>query len=184
VFLLSDAEAQVAGRGVHYAIPADWVDPIHPDRGPTPERVRAFIDYLDDHFEELQLAGWVQETDKAWHLIHRCLTDGSLDGGFTAGHLCVLGSTDFYWIETNDQVEWIVNVLDPSEVCEAARFITAIDETELGRRYDAINSCDCDYEPCAEDYEYARRWFAPLRSFFERAAAAGRWIAFVAGGPT
>jgi hypothetical protein len=184
MFLLGSAEARACGRGVHYAIPAEWVEPIHPDRGHTPEQVGAFIDLLDGHFEGLRAAGWVQETDKAWHLIHRCLTGGSLDGGFTPGHLCVLGSTDYYWVERADgTAEWIVNLLDPSEVREAAGFVAGIDEAELRRRYDAIDPGACDYDPAEDDFEYAAGWFAPLRAFLIRAAEGGRWVAFVAGGP-
>jgi hypothetical protein len=31
VFLLSSAEARRCGRGVHYAIPAAWIDPVQLD---------------------------------------------------------------------------------------------------------------------------------------------------------
>jgi hypothetical protein len=183
VFLLSGAEARQCGRGVHYAIPAAWVDPVHLDQA-SAKQLRAFIDFLDDRFQELQADAWVLMTDKAWHLIHRCLTDGTLDGGFTAGHLCVLGSTDAYWIEREDGgVDWIVNLLDPAEVREAAAFVTGIDGAEFHRRYDAIDPVECDYEPLEDDFDYALGWFLQLREFFGRAAAAGRWVVFVAGGP-
>ncbi len=183
MFLLSGDEARRCGRGAHYAIPAAWVNPVQLD-GASPGQLRAFIDFLDDRFRELQADAWVLMTDKAWHLIHRCLTDGTLDGGFTAGHLCVLGSTDAWWIEREDGVvDWIVNLLDPDEVREAAGFVTGIDGTELRRRYDPINAAECDYEPWEDDFESALDFFLQLREFFGRAAEAGRWLVFVAGGP-
>jgi hypothetical protein len=183
VFLLSDAEARRCGRGIHYAIPAEWVDADHLDRA-SADQLRAFIGFLDDHFQELHADAWVLMTDKAWHLIHRCLTDGTLDGGWTAGHLCVLGSTDAYWIEREDgEVDWIVNLLDPADVREAAAFVGGLDEAGFRRRYDAIDPEECDYEPWPDDFESALELFLHLREFFGRAARAERWIAFVAGGP-
>ncbi len=183
MFLLSGSEARRCGRGVHYAIPAAWVDPDLLDRV-SPEQLRAFIDSLDNHSQKLHAQGCVLMTDKAWHLIHRCLTDGSLDGGVTPGHLCVLGSTDACWIDRDSgTVDWIVNLLTPNNVREAAAFVVGIDGAEMRRRYDAIDPVECDYEPREDDFDYALGWFLQLREFFGRAAQAGRWMVFVAGGP-
>jgi Domain of unknown function (DUF1877) len=183
VFLLSGAEARRCGSGAHYAIPAEWVDADNLDRAST-DQLQAFIDSLDDRFQELHANAWALLTDKVWHLIHRCLTDGTLDGGFTAAHLCVLGPTDAYWIEREDGgVDWIVNLLDPAAVRDAAAFVTGLGEAEFRRRYDAIDPARCDYEPWPDDLESALGVFHELREFFGRAARAGRWVVFVAGGP-
>lgn len=183
MFLLSGAEARRCGRGVHYAIPAGWVDADRLDRAST-DQLRAFIDSLDARFTELLAGGWALLTEKVWHLIHRCLTDGSLDGGFSAAHLCVLGATDAYWVERGDDgVEWIVNLLAPADVREAARYAGGVDEAEFRRRYAAIDSAACDYEPWPDDLESASEVFLLLREFLGRAADAGRWVVFVAGGP-
>jgi hypothetical protein len=183
MFLLRGAEARQCGRGIHYAISPAWIDPVHLDGASTKE-LRAFIDFLDDRFPELEAGAWVLVTDKAWHLIHRCLGDGTLDGGWTPGHLCVLGPTDAYWIERDDgTVDWIVNLLDPDKVREAAEFVTAIDAAELWRRYDAIDPAECDYEPWEYDFESSLDCFLQLKEFFRRASGAGRWVVFVAGGP-
>jgi len=183
VFLLSGAEARRCGRGAHYAIPAEWADADHLD-GATADQLRAFIDSLDDRSRELRAGGWALMTDKAWHLIHRCLTDGTLGGGWTAGHLCVLGPTDAYWVEREGGgVDWIVNLLGPDDVREAAAFARGIDGAEFRRRYDAIDPEGCDYEPWPDDFESALGSFLQLQRFFGRAARAGRWVVFVAGGP-
>jgi hypothetical protein len=157
VFLLSGAEARRCGPGAYYAIPAAWIDPVHLD-GASPGELRAFIDLLDDRFRELQADAWALMTDQAWHLIHRCLTDGTLDGGWTAGHMCVLGPTDAYWIGREDGVvDWIVNLLDPDEVREVAAFVVGMDGAELRRRYGAINPAECDYEPWGLRFAHAHR---------------------------
>jgi Domain of unknown function (DUF1877) len=87
--------------------------------------------------------GWVQETDKAWDAIHRCLTDGTLVEGDTPGHLCVLGATDYFWVVLDDgQVDWIVNLLDPGEVRETAAAIR-VGSAFSQRRDDAVKSGRC-----------------------------------------
>jgi hypothetical protein len=171
----------VAGRGVHYAITAEMAARIDPERPHSNADVLAFIDYLDAQFTPLLAEGWVQETDKAWDPIHRCLTDGMLEEGDTPGHLCVLGATDYFWVVWDyGQVDWIVNVLDPGEVRQAAEAIWGIDRAELRRRYDAIDPADYD-GLVEDDFEYAWSWFPQLQAFFQRAAGSGRWVVFLAG---
>ena len=154
---------------------------IDPERPHSNADVRGFIDYLDDYFTPLQAEGWVQETDKSWGAIHRCLTDGKLEEGDTPGHLCVLGATDYFWVVLDDgQVDWIVNVLDPGEVRQAAEAIRGIDRAELRRRYDAIDPAEYD-GLVEDDFEYTWSWFPQLQAFFQRAAGAERWVVFLAG---
>jgi hypothetical protein len=171
----------MAARGVHFAIPAEIAARLDPERPHTNEDVVAFIDFLDDHFQELQAGGWMQETDKAWDAIHRCLTDGTLEQGGEPEYLCILGATDYFWVVDEDgQVEWIVNLLDPSEVREAEEVIRGIDETELRRRYAQIDEGSYCFRKSEEDFQYTWNWFVPLQSFFKQAAESGRWVVFVA----
>jgi hypothetical protein len=171
----------MAGRGVHYAITPEMADRIDPGRPHSNADVLAFIDYLDAHFTRLLAEGRVQETDKAWEAIHRCLTDGKLEEGGTPGHLCVLGATDYFWVVRDDgQVDWIVNLLDPGEVRQAAEAIRGIHRAELRRRYDAIDPADYD-GLVEDDFEYTWSWFPQLQAFFQRAAGSGRWVVFLAG---
>lgn len=171
----------MAGRGVHYAITSEMAARIDPERPHSDADVLAFIDYLDDHFTALGAEGWIQETDKAWDPIHRCLTDGTLVEGDTPGHLCVLGATDYFWVLLDDgQVDWIVNVLNPDEVRLVAETIQGIDRDELLRRSNAIDPVD-SHGLSADDLEYAWSYFPQLQAFFQRAAADERWVVFLAG---
>jgi hypothetical protein len=155
---------------------------LDPDRPHTNADVVAFLDYLDDQFHALLADGWVQETDKSWDAIHRCLTDGTLEEGDTPGHLCVLGATDYFWVVLDSgQVDWIVNLLDPREVRQAADAIRGIERAELRRRYDGIDAASYQFEKSEDDFEYTWSWFPHLQAFFQRAAEAGRWVVFVAG---
>jgi hypothetical protein len=91
---------------------------------------------------------WVQETDKSWEAIHRCLTDGKLEWGDTPFHKCILGSYNLY--EGDD---YIINYLSPEEVKSVAAAIKDIDRDELRRRYDAIDPAD--YNGLVDDdFEY------------------------------
>jgi hypothetical protein len=155
---------------------------LHPERPQSNGDVIAFIDYLDSQFEALLAEGWVQESDKSWDAIHRCLTDGTLEEGDTPGHLCVLGATDYFWVVLdNGQVDWIVNLLDPSEVRQAADAIRGIDRSELRRRYEGIDAASYRFEKSGDDFEYTWSWFPHLEEFFQRAAGAERWVVFLAG---
>jgi hypothetical protein len=155
---------------------------LDPERPHTNADVRAFIEYLDGQFPALMAQGWVQETDKAWDAIHRCLTDGTLREGDTPGHLCVLGATDYFWVVRDDgQIEWIVNLLDPADVRRAADAIRGIDRAELRRRYEGIDpEASYCFGKSEDDFEYTWSWFPHLQAFFQRAADAGRWMVFLA----
>jgi hypothetical protein len=115
---------------------------------------------------------WVQETDKSWDAIHRCLTDGKFEWGQTPNHKCILGSDNRY--EGDD---YIMNFLSPGEVKEVAAAIKGIDREELRRRYDAIDT-ESYGELSDSDFEYTWSWFPHLRDFFQKAAAADRAMLF------
>jgi hypothetical protein len=133
----------------------------------------AFIDELEEGpNKEGWDAEWVQETDKSWDAIHRCLTDGRLEWGRTPFHLCILGRVNLY--EGDD---YIMNFLTPDEVKEAAAVIKDIDRDELRRRYDAIDT-ESYGELSDSDFEYTWSWFPALRDFFQKAAAANRAVLF------
>jgi Domain of unknown function (DUF1877) len=171
----------MVARGVHYAITTKMAARLDPERPHTNADVLAFIDFLDGQFHALLPEGWVQETDKAWDAIHRCMTDGTLEEGDTPGHLCVLGVTDYFWVVRDDgQVEWIVNLLDPDDVRRAAAAIRGIDRAELRRRYEGIDAAVYyRFGKSEDDFEYTWSWFPQLQAFFQRAVDAGRWVVFL-----
>jgi hypothetical protein len=170
----------MACLGVHFAITAEMAARLNYNRAPSTADVVAFIEYLERQFNTLLAEGWVEMTDKAWDGIHRCLTDGKLERGDTPGHLCILGATDRLWVRrADDQLEWIVNLLEPSEVRRVADAIQRIDRAEMRRGYDSIDP-ESFYRLCMSDDDFEATWdgFQHLRAFFQRAADAGRWVVF------
>jgi hypothetical protein len=128
----------------------------------------AFVREIEEAWDE----EWLQETDKSWDAIHRCLTDGKLEFGDSPFHKCILGSDNLY--EGND---YIMSFLDPDEVKEVAEAIKDIDRDELGRRYSEIDT-ERYGELSDSDFEYTWSWFPHLRDFFQKAAAANRSMLF------
>jgi hypothetical protein len=166
--------------GVHFAMTTEMAARLSLNRPHTNADVIAFIEYLDSQFHALHAEGWVQETEKAWDGIHRCLSDGKLERGDTPGHSCILGSTDSFCVVQDDgELQWIVNLLDPDEVRRVAAAIQGIDRADLRRRYDCIDP-ESYYWFCMseDDFEYTWDYFRRLQAFFQRAADAGRWVLF------
>jgi hypothetical protein len=166
--------------GVHFAIPAETAARLSRDRSHTNADVIAFLEDLDRQFNALLAEGCLEMTDKAWDGIHRSLTDGKLELGSTPAHLCILGATERFWVRREDgQLDWIVNLLEPSEVRRVADAIRGIDRAEMRRGYDRIDP-ESFYWFCMseDDFEYTWSSFMHLQAFFQRAADAGRWVVF------
>jgi hypothetical protein len=163
----------MAARGVHFALTAEQESRLMDTPGMDDEGLLAFVEELEEGPDgEGWDADWVQETDKSWEAIHRCLTGGKLEWGDTPFHKCILGSDNLY--EGDD---YIVSFLSPDEVKEVAAAIRDIDRAELRRRYDAIDPAD--YNGLVEDdFEYTWSWFPHLRDFFQKAATADRAMLF------
>ena len=160
----------MACRGVHFALTAEeealLVDELHDD-----DELREILAGIEQRWDRQ----WLQETDKAWDAIHRCLTDGSLSYGKTPLHRCILGCDNLLY-EGDD---YIINYLPADEVREVAEAIEGIDESWMRRRYFAL---PVDHAvPLSEaDFEYTWGWFVRLRAFFQRAVACGRAVVFTA----
>ena len=170
----------MACLGVHFAITAEVAAQLAQDGIPSGDTVLAFLESLDHQFNTLLTERWVEMTDKAWDGIHRCLTDGKLEMGSTPRHLCILGATDRLWVRREDgELEYIVNLLEPGEVRRVADSIQGIDRAEMRQGYEGIDP-DSFYALCRSDEDFEATWdsFRSLREFFERAAAAGRWVVF------
>jgi hypothetical protein len=160
-------------RGVHFALTEEQASRLMDTPGMDDDGLLAFVEELEEGpdgqgWDE----EWVQETDKAWEAIHRCLTGGKLEWGDTPFHKCILGSDNLYEGE-----DYIISFLSPEEVKEVAAAIKDIGRAELRRRYDAIDPAD--YVGLVEDdFEYIWSWFPHLRDFFQKAAAAHRAMLF------
>lgn len=155
-------------RGVHFALTEQEASRLMDTPGANNAFLMAFIEQVESRWDK----EWLQETDKSWDAIHRCLTDGKLEWGDSPFHKCVLGNDNLY--EGDD---YIMNFLSPEEVKEVAAAIRTIDRDELRRRYDAIDTKSYG-DLSNDDFEYVWSWFPQLRDFYQKAAAANRAMLF------
>jgi hypothetical protein len=120
---------------------------------------------------------WLQETDKAWDAIHRCLTDGEIewDNGDYPLNRCILGGQRLYYRDDE-----IVVFVPGEEVVDVAAGLAPLDRAELRRRYDVLVPASYG-QKCDDDFAYTWHWFDLLKAFWARAAAAGRSVLFSAG---
>ena len=163
----------MVARAVHFALTDEQASRLLDTPGMGNDDLLAFVEQIEEGPNgEGWDAVWTQETDKAWDAIHRCLTDGKLEWSDTPLHKCILGSDNLY--EGDD---YLMSYLEPEEVKAVAAAIKDIDQVELRRRYDAIDT-ESYGELSDSDFEYTWSWFPQLRAFFQRAAAANRHMLF------
>ena len=164
----------MACRAVHFALTAEQATRFLEIPDGDDESLMAFVEEIEEgETGEGWDAEWVQETDKAWDAIHRCLTDGKLEYGDTPFHKCILGPVNLYADDS-----YIISFLDADEVKEVAAAIKSFDRESLRRKYDAIDTESYGCELSDSDFEYTWSWFPQVRDFFQRAAAAGLAMLF------
>jgi hypothetical protein len=134
------------------------------------KELMAFIGEIERQWDEK----WLQQTDKAWDAIHRCLTNGELEYGRFPLHNCILGRDNLH-----DGPGYIASFLEPKEVKEVAEAIKDIDRAWLRRKYDAIDTAS--YQGKSDsDFDYTWHWFVLLREFYQKVAGAKRAMLFTA----
>jgi hypothetical protein len=154
-------------RGVHFALTDEQASRLMDTPGADNDFLMGCVEDIEEQWDK----EWLQETDKSWDAIHRCLTGGKLRWGDSPLHKCILGSDNLY-----DGNDYFINLLSPNEVKDVAAAIKNIDRNELRRRYDAI---DTSYGKLSDkDFEYTWSWFQHLPKFFQKAAAANRSMLF------
>jgi hypothetical protein len=160
--------------GVHFAL-----SPEDRERVLDTLEESSLIALIQEDLEERYLADreWAYETDKAWDAIHRCLTDGTLniDGGSYPLKLCVLGGAHLY-----SEDDYLVCMVDPSQVADVARDLGKITKADLREKYFRIDSSDYGLDLSEDDFEYTWANFEGLPAFFAKAADAGRAVLFTA----
>lgn len=119
---------------------------------------------------------WLQETEKSWDAIHRCLTDGTLacKNGEPLTK-CILGGRQLY-----RGADYIVSFLDPTDVWAVAATIKDIDKEWIRRKYDGLDPSEYGPFKSEEDFEYTWSYFEEVKRFFAKAAAARRSVVFTA----
>ena len=157
--------------GVHFALADERLDELLSKRGDE-----AVLEFVQEKLEAEWDKEWLQETDKAWDAIHRCLTDGTLEShkGVPLAK-CVLGGRQLY-----QGCEYIVSLLDCVEVWEVAALLKSMDKAGMRTRYERLK--ETDYAPffSDDDFEYTWTWFERLNTFFQKAASSRRAVLFTA----
>jgi len=159
----------MACRGVLFALTESDVAEL---RG-VKERDR--VDHVSDVIEEREFGGeWAIETDKSWDAIHRCFAGGRLESksrNYPLDHIILCGESLY------SGSDYIISLKTPAQVKDIAASITAVEEKGMQAVYRRIDPAEYD---CIsdEDWQYTWEWFQPLVNFYQRAAAAGRYVLF------
>ena len=130
---------------------------------------------IQTEIEEKWDEGWLCETDKAWDAIQRCLTNGKIgfENDASPYHLCVLGGRQLH-----SGGNYVAALKSPGQVEDIARVLRSVTEENLRQSYFNIDPQDYGFPISEEDFEYTVTWFRRLPGFFEKAAAAKRWVVF------
>ena len=156
-------------RGVHFALSKDQESRLL--KANDDDAVMKVVEDVEKAWDEPH----VQETDKAWNAIHRCLTDGRLayDNGTYPLNRCILGGRQLY--ESDD---YIVAFVTANEVHDVAEVLATIDQHQFRKRYFGINPDDYNGRLSDEDFDYTWGWFEDLKGFYRRAATDNRSVIF------
>ena len=159
----------MSNTGVHFAITQEEAERLMGEPGVDDDYLEGILSEIEEQWDEQ----WLQETDKAWDAIHRCLTDGSLLYGDDPLEMCILAHDNLFVDESQT-----LCFIEPSEVTEVANAISAIGRDEMRRRYNLIDSDDYGRGLSDIDFDYTWDWFVPLQAFFRKAAESGRAVGF------
>jgi hypothetical protein len=157
--------------GVYYAVTAKQERALLAAVGDS-DAVGDLVEDIEESWSDDELT---VDTDKAWDAIHRCLGDGTLnpDGGEYPLSHAVLGGRHLH-------DEYYVVYVSAAETRDVAAALHRMDRGWLRRRFDAIS--DPEYPGAQDDTDFEYTWtgFADVRTFYERAAIAGRAVIFTA----
>lgn len=86
---------------------------------------------------------WLDETDKAWDAIHRCLTNGKLewDSGEFPLNAVIIGGEQLH-----EGDSYIISAVSPEEIPMAATALNVIDESVFKCGYEKIYQSNYDGE--------------------------------------
>jgi len=166
----------VACRGVYFALTEDDVKKLIGANGDVEVR-----EVIQEDIEQRWDEQWLQETDKAWDAMHRCLTDGTLVcKGKSILEKCVLGGKQLYRGD-----DYIFSFLTPDEVKEVYEALKPIEQKWFRKKYFGLKKKFLFFDlteydgPLDEvDFEYTWSYFEDTRKFFEKACKARRAVVF------
>ncbi len=166
----------MACRGVYFALNGKDVQNLLNANGD--EEV---MEVVQEDIEERWDENWLQETDKAWDAMHRCLNDGTLECSESSIlEKCVLGGKQLYQGD-----DYIVSFLTSDEVDEVSKALEPIQQDWFRKKYFGLKKKFLwfdftEYEaPIGEDdFQYTWTYFEDTCVFFKRASEANRAIVF------
>ncbi len=166
----------MACRGVYFALTDDEARRLL--ESASNEDV---INFIQEEIEARWDEEWLQEADKSWDAIHRCLTDGTLRcRGASPLEKFVLGGKRLCY-----RSDYIVSYLTPDEVREIAKTTQGLTKEWFRQRYFKLKRTFLGMDvsrydgPITEtDFEYSWSYFEEIRQFFQKAAAAVRSVVF------
>lgn len=131
-------------------------------------------DELGEIVEEIEEA-WEDafETDKAWDAMHRCFTDGTLDGGDAPLSKVFFGARTL-----NTEDDYFVILATPDEVKRLATELVKVTKAWLRGRYFELAFPAYQAEKSDEDWDYTWSNFQGMPAFYRRAADAGKHVVF------
>jgi hypothetical protein len=162
----------MTARGVFFAITKEQAASL--EAAEDDEELMDLVGEIEEEWDEENLA----ECDKAWDALHRLLTDGSLEfaddsKGADPLSYCVLGPNQLH--EGDD---YIVSLVEPSEVVRVADALAAIDKATFEHLYRTVVPNDYAPEYGDEDRDYTWGWFEAVRELYRKAAARDRYVLF------
>ena len=162
-------------RGFFYAITDEEAQALLSLVGNPPALVPAVQDL---YTIERQRAHFLRGVDKSWEAMHRCLSDGTLnDIGKGTGPLswCVLGGKCLY-----NGKDYIVCFVTAQQVAQVAEAVDQIDVAGFVSRYRLLENLGYGAAYGDEDLQYTWDYFTNVRNLYNRAAAHGRAMVFLA----
>lgn len=160
----------MACRGVHFALTVEQ-ELLLLSKASDEEILELIQEDIEAKWDE----EFLQETDKAWDGIHRCLTDGTLsfDSGSYPLNKVILGGQLLYKGD-----DYIVSYVPTNEVHDIAKAISQIDENQFRERFFQINFDDFGLKLIEENFEYHWEWFDSLKEFYQKASETNRAVIF------
>jgi hypothetical protein len=124
-------------------------------------------------FEEEWDEANLQETDKSWDAMHRCLSDGTLKvrrGAYPLNRR-VLGGRQLHRGRA-----YIVSFVPATEVADVAAALKHVTKPWLRERFFALTTYQGPQDE--DDFEYAWAYFEEVHEFYTKAAGEQRAVVF------
>ena len=161
--------------GVHFALSRKDFDRLNKIDDPE-----ARVEFITEELEERYLGDgkWAYESDKAWDAVHRCLTDGQLlyeSGPFPLAYAVLGGKA----LDVGE--DYTACLVESAQAQKASAALVKVTRDWMHKRYQTLRKTD--YVKYAgplsdEDFDYTWENFEGLRTFFAKAAKAGRAVLF------